>query len=81
MYSTYEGRWCDGHIEHCGNYYVEVITPTLFESGSVRIFKHAHPDSLSRDRLIKACDYDHLEEIQWDLQRWGDPIETVYGDF
>lgn len=84
MYSCYEGRYVDGEIiyseQENGEYYMEVIRPTLFEKGSVRIFKHAHPDSLSRDHLIKTGTYEELETMRWEFRMLTDPIQTAYGD-
>lgn len=83
IYSCYEGRYVDGEIIHSpenGDYYMEVIRPTLFEKGSIRIFKHAHPNSLSRDHLIKIGTYEELEDMQWEFCMLTEPMQTIYGD-
>lgn len=81
IFSCYENRWADGEIIHGADYYMEIIRPTLFENGSVRIFKHAHPDSLSMDHLIDSAPYECLEDMKWQFLRITEPIETVYGKF
>jgi len=84
MYSCYEGRYVDGEIIYGpegSDYYMEVIRPGLFEKGSIRIFKHAHPNSLSRDHLIQTAPYEELENMQWEFRRMTEPMETLYGDF
>lgn len=68
-------------IEYNGDYYLEIKPPTLFNKGSVALYKYAHPNSMSPNHLIERGDYEELEDFKWELLRYTDPICTIYGDF
>lgn len=63
IYSISESAWVEGEMYHGGEYYLEIIHPTLFSKGKARLFQHAHPDSLSRDHLIRSAEYESPEEL------------------
>lgn len=73
--------WVDGEMISKGNYYLEIVRPTLFDKGRIRLYKYAHPNSLSGNHLLECFDYEQIEEAKWEFDRITDPVETVYGDF
>lgn len=62
-------------------YFVEVKAPDLFQEGKVKLRAWAHPDSMNDNPTIYVGQYGDLKETVWDLFRYEDPIETVWGDF
>jgi hypothetical protein len=84
IYSIEEDGWVAGETLHGGNYYLEIVYPTLFSKGRARLFKHAHPNSLSRDHLLDKVEYERpeeLEDIKWQFRQLSEPMETMYGTF
>jgi hypothetical protein len=65
-------------IASWGDYYVEYKPDSLFEKGYAKLYKYAHPDSMSMNHLIENG---ILEELAWDLMLCNEPVETVWGNF
>lgn len=63
IYSISEATWVEGEMHDGGDYYLEIVYPTLFSKGKARLFKHAHPDSLSRDHLLQTVEYQDISEL------------------
>lgn len=75
IYSISEGGWVSGEMHHGGDYYLEIVHPTLFTKGKARLFRHAHPDSLSRDHLIQSIEWQEVEELQ-EIRDYFESIRT-----
>jgi hypothetical protein len=75
MFNTIEEiiESCISTGEACWNdYYIE------YERGKAVLYKYAHPDSMSYNHCIKSGS---LEELAWDLLRYEDGLDTVWGWF
>ena len=61
------------------DYYIEYKRPSLFDqTGKAALYKYAHPDSMSHNHCIKVAS---LEELAWDLLRYEDGLDTIWGWF
>jgi hypothetical protein len=59
------------------NYYIEYKCPTLFDqTGKAVLYEYAHPNSMSPNHYIKSGS---LEELAWDLLRYEDGLDTIWG--
>jgi hypothetical protein len=84
IYSISEQGWVAGETLHGDDHYLEIVYPTLFAKGKARLYRHAHPDSLSRDHLLRQIEYEkpeELEDIKWQFEQLNDPVETIFGEF
>jgi hypothetical protein len=73
--------YVDGEIISGHDYYMEIVRPTLFSKGYAKVCKYAHPNSMSDNQLLYKEDYDQLEDVRWEYERYSDPINTAWGTF
>lgn len=71
---------CKNTGKACWNdHYIEYRRPSLFDQAiKATLYKYAHINSTSPNHRIESGS---LEDLAWDLLRYEDGIETIWGCF